>query len=216
MKYLVVLSTILLLAACATTDPYTGESRASNTAKGAGVGAVAGAVIGAASASRSDRARGALTGAVAGGAIGGGVGYYMDRQETKLREELQGTGVQVSREGDKLRLIMPGNITFATSRHEIRSEFYPVLNSVARVVNEFNQTILVISGHTDSTGGDQLNQTLSENRAQSVADYLASREVSRLRMETYGFGPRYPVASNSTPVGREQNRRVELELVPVE
>src|SRR5690625_2292318 len=105
MKYLVVLSTLLLLAACATTDPYTGESRASNTAKGAGVGAVAGAVIGAASASRSDRARGAITGAVAGGAIGGGVGYYMDRQEAKLREELQGTGVQVSREGDTLRLI---------------------------------------------------------------------------------------------------------------
>src|SRR5690625_6250908 len=97
---------------------------------------------------------------------------------------------------------MPGNITFATSRHEIRSEFYPVLNSVARVVDEFNQTILVISGHTDSTGGDQLNQTLSENRAKSVADYLASRDVSRMRMEVYGFGPRYPVASNSTPAGR--------------
>src|SRR5690625_756484 len=209
MKYLVVLSTLLLLAACATTDPYTGESRASNTAKGAAVGAAAGA-------RRSDRARGSITGAVAGGAIGAGVGYYMDRQEAKLREELQGTGVQVSREGDTLRLIMPGNITFATIRHDIRSEFYPVLNSVARVVDEFNQTILVISGHTDPTGGDQLNQTLSENRAKSVADYLASRGVSRMRMEVYGFGPRYLVASNSTHEGRQANRRVELELVPVQ
>src|SRR5690625_5674975 len=98
MKYLVVLSTLLLLAACATTDPYTGESRASNTAKGAGVGAVAGAVIGAASASRSDPARGAITGAAEGGARGGGGGYYMDGQEAQLREERQGTGVQVRRE----------------------------------------------------------------------------------------------------------------------
>ncbi|MDQ2078304.1 OmpA family protein [Marinimicrobium sp. ABcell2] len=216
MKYLVVLCAIVFLTACATTDPYTGEDKASRTATGAGIGAVAGAVIGAASASRSDRARGALTGAVAGGAIGGGVGYYMDRQEAKLREELQGTGVQVRREGDKLYLVMPGNITFATGRHEIRSEFYPVLNSVAKVVNEFNQTIVVVSGHTDSTGSAQLNQTLSENRAQSVADYLAARDVSRMRMETYGFGPRYPVATNATAEGRQENRRVELELVPVE
>jgi outer membrane protein OmpA-like peptidoglycan-associated protein len=216
MKYLVVLCAIVFLTACATTDPYTGEDKASSAARGAGIGAVAGAVIGAASASRSDRARGALTGAVAGGAIGGGVGYYMDRQEAKLREELQGTGVQVRRDGDKLFLVMPGNITFATGRHEIRSEFYPVLNSVAKVVNEFDQTIVVVSGHTDSTGSAQLNQTLSENRAQSVADYLAARNVSRLRMETYGFGPRYPVATNSTPEGRQENRRVELELVPVE
>src|SRR5690625_7158041 len=108
MKYLVVLSTLLLLAACATTDPYTGESRASNTAKGAGVGAVAGAVIGAASASRSDRARGAITGAVAGGAIGGGGGYYMGRQGGKRREEVSGTGVPGTREGDTLRLLMSG------------------------------------------------------------------------------------------------------------
>src|SRR5690625_7264166 len=116
MKYLVVLSTLLLLAACATTDPYTGESRASNTAKGAGVGAVAGAVIGAASASRSDRARGAITGAVAGGAIGGGGGYFMDRQEAKLREELEGAGGQVRREGDKVRLSKSGSRNFGTSR----------------------------------------------------------------------------------------------------
>src|SRR5690625_3693665 len=172
MKYLVVLSTLLLLAACATTDPYTGESRASNTAKGAGVGAVGGSVIGASSGSRSERARGVITGAVSGGAICGDVCYYMDRQEAKLLEELQGTEVQVSRETDTLRLIMPGNITFATSRHEIRSEFYPVLNSVARVVDEFNQTIMVISGHNDSTGGDQLYQKLNENRAKRVDAYL--------------------------------------------
>src|SRR5690625_5528949 len=103
MKYLVVLSTLLLLAACATTDPYTGESRASNTAKGAGVGAVAGAVIVAASASRSDRARGAITGAVAGGAIGGGVGYYMRSEEHTSERHSHGQRGRRSLHGRKKR-----------------------------------------------------------------------------------------------------------------
>lgn len=216
MKYLVVLSAVIALVACTTTDPYTGEQKTSSAAKGAGIGAVAGAVVGAASSSRSDRTRGAITGAVVGGAIGGGVGHYMDRQEAKLREELEGTGVRVVREGDRLFLVMPGNITFATARHEVRSEFYPVLNSVAKVLAEFDKTVVIVSGHTDSTGGDQLNQTLSENRAKSVADYLAGQNVDRRRMEIYGYGPRYPIASNATAEGRQENRRVELELVPVE
>ncbi|MGD8174651.1 OmpA family protein [Marinimicrobium sp. ARAG 43.8] len=216
MKRLLALCAILTLAACSTTDPYTGERKASNTAKGAGIGAVAGAVIGAASASKSDRGKGALTGALAGGAIGGGIGNYMDRQEAKLREELQGSGVQVRREGDRLYLIMPGNITFATGRYEIRSDFYSVLDSVSKVLAEFDQTAIKVSGHTDSTGGDQLNQTLSEQRAASVRDYLIRRNVAAGRIQAYGYGPRYPVASNSTAEGRQANRRVELELLPLQ
>lgn len=216
MKKLMVLFAVLVLTACTTTDPYTGEEKASNTAKGAGIGAVAGAVIGAASSSRSDRRRGAITGALAGGAIGGGVGNYMDRQEAELREELQGTGVQVRREGDNLHLIMPGNITFATNRHEIRADFYAVLDSVAKVVNEFEHTGIKISGHTDSTGGDDLNQRLSEQRADSVREYLERRNVDARRIGAYGYGPRYPIATNATPEGRQANRRVEIELMPVE
>ncbi|MAN52799.1 MULTISPECIES: OmpA family protein [Marinimicrobium] len=216
MKRLLALCAIFTLAACTTTDPYTGEEKTSNTAKGAGIGAVAGAIIGAASASKSDRKKGALTGAAAGAAIGGGVGNYMDRQEAKLRDELQGSGVQVRREGDRLYLIMPGNITFATGRYEIRSDFYSVLDSVAKVLAEFDQTAIKVSGHTDSTGGDQLNQTLSEQRAASVRDYLIRRDVAAGRIQAYGYGPRYPVASNSTAEGRAANRRVELELLPMQ
>ncbi|WP_439509557.1 OmpA family protein [Marinimicrobium koreense] len=216
MKRLLALCAIFTLAACTTTDPYTGEEKTSNTAKGAGIGAVAGAIIGAASSSKSDRKKGALTGAAAGAAIGGGVGNYMDRQEAKLRDELQGSGVQVRREGDRLYLIMPGNITFATGRYEIRSDFYSVLDSVAKVLAEFDQTAIKVSGHTDSTGGDQLNQTLSEQRAASVRDYLIRRDVAAGRIQAYGYGPRYPVASNSTAEGRAANRRVELELLPMQ
>lgn len=216
MKYIVAIILTLTMIGCTTTDPYTGEQKASNTAKGAGIGAVAGAIIGAASASKSDRKKGALIGAAAGGAIGGGVGNYMDRQETALRQRLQGSGVQVRREGDNLYLVMPGNITFASGRSEIRSDFYEVLNSVSLVLKEFNKTAIKVSGHTDSTGGDALNQTLSEQRANSVRSYLITQNVASGRIQAYGYGPRYPVATNSTPEGREANRRVELELVPIE
>lgn len=213
-RFIFILMSASLLA-CTTTDPYTGEQKTSNTAKGAGMGALAGAVLGAATSSKDDRKKGALTGAVVGGAVGGGVGYYMDQQEAKLRQQLQGTGVQVRREGDALYLIMPGNITFATGRAEINAGFYEVLNSVGLVLKEFNKTSIRISGHTDSTGNASANETLSEDRAESVGQYLKSRGVAAGRIQTTGYGARKPVASNSTAAGREQNRRVELELLPL-
>ncbi|HSX49558.1 MAG TPA: OmpA family protein, partial [Cellvibrio sp.] len=215
MKYILAIILSFAIIGCTTTDPYTGEQKASNTAKGAGIGAVAGAVLGAATGNNADDRRDrALKGAAIGGVIGGGVGNYMDRQEAKLRQELQGTGVQVRREGDNLFLVMPGNITFASNSADIRSDFFPVLNSVAKVLAEFNKTSIKVTGHTDSTGGDKINQPLSENRADSVAMYLRSQKVSSARIQSYGYGSRYPVASNDTPSGREANRRVELELVP--
>lgn len=217
MKYIASLLISLSLIGCTTIDPYTGEQKASNTAKGAGIGAVAGAVLGAATGDNAkDRRERALKGAAIGGVVGGGVGNYMDRQEAKLRAELQGTGVQVRRDGDNLYLIMPGNITFATSSADIRSDFFPVLNSVAKVLAEFNKTSIRVTGHTDSTGSDKINQPLSENRANSVAMYLRSQKVASARIQAYGYGSRYPVASNDSPAGREQNRRVELELIPHE
>lgn len=203
------------LLACTTTDPYTGEQKTSNAAKGAGIGALSGAILGAATASKDDRKKGALTGAVVGGAVGGGVGYYMDQQEAKLRQQLQGTGVQVRRQGDNLLLIMPGNITFATGRAEINAGFYEVLNSVSLILKEFNKTSIRIAGHTDSTGSATTNQTLSEQRAASVGQYLKGRGVAAGRIQTTGYGHRYPIASNESAQGREQNRRVELELLPL-
>jgi len=210
------LLTVVLASACTTQDAYTGEQKSSNATKGAVVGAIAGAAVGAATAGKKDRDKSILTGAAAGAAVGGGVGYYMDKQEEKLRARLQGTGVQVKRDGNKLTLIMPGNITFDTGKSRIKSSFIPVLNSVADVLKEFKKTIIKVDGHTDSVGDAQYNQELSESRAAAVADYLISRQVARGRVHTAGFGERYPIASNATAAGREQNRRVELSLEPSE
>jgi outer membrane protein OmpA-like peptidoglycan-associated protein len=215
-NYLAIVVLSVLFVGCTSIDPYTGQQKTSNTAKGAGIGVIAGAILGAATGKdNDDRKKRAAIGAAAGGATGAGVGYYMDRHEAVLRQRLQGTGVQVRREGDTIQLIMPGNITFATGRYEIRADFYEVLNSVTLVLNEFDNTNIKISGHTDSTGGTQTNQTLSEQRANSVRGYLAGQRVATGRMQTVGYGPRYPIASNSTASGRQANRRVELELLPM-
>lgn len=203
-----------LLAGC-TTNPYTGESQAGKAGIYGGIGAATGAVIGAATSSKKDRAKGALIGAAVGGAAGGGYGYYVDTQEAKLRQTLQGTGVQVQRNGDDLKLIMPGNITFASNSAYISSSFYPTLNSLVLVFKEFNKNGVNIVGHTDSTGSQALNQSLSQRRAQSVANYLTANGVPGQRISAYGAGPSQPIASNATDAGRAQNRRVEINLRPL-
>ncbi len=201
-------SAALLLSAC-TTNPYTGEQQASKAATyGAGAAAVCG-LVGAIDSSK--HARNAALGC---GIVGAGVGAYMDVQEAKLREELQGTGVQVAREGDNIRLIMPGNITFQTDSYNLRSDFYPVLNSVGQVLSKYADTTLRVTGHTDNTGARAYNQTLSERRAASVADYLVTREVARQRMLVQGAGLDQPIADNSSAEGRAANRRVELYILP--
>ena len=203
-----------LLAGC-TTNPYTGESQAGKAGIYGGIGAATGAVIGAATSSKKDRTKGALIGAAVGGAAGGGYGYYVDTQEAKLRQTLQGTGVQVQRNGDDLKLIMPGNITFASNSADISSSFYPTLNSLVLVFKEFNKNGVNIVGHTDSTGSQELNQSLSQRRAQSVANYLTANGVPGQRSSAYGAGPSQPIASNATDAGRAQNRRVEINLRPL-
>jgi outer membrane protein OmpA-like peptidoglycan-associated protein len=204
------------LAACTTLDPYTGEQETSKATKGAAIGAAAGAVAGVISGDDSrERRKRALIGAGVGALTGGAVGYYMDRQEAKLREQLVNTGVQVVRQGEHIVLSMPGNVTFATDSADLSSGFYPVLDSVALVLDEYDKTLIEIAGHTDNTGTDAHNQSLSVRRASSVADYLRSREIVAMRMEAFGLGERYPVADNSTAEGRQLNRRVELTLVPL-
>ncbi|EZH83611.1 OmpA family protein [Ectopseudomonas composti] len=203
-----------MLAGC-TTNPYTGESQAGKAGVYGGIGAATGAVIGAATSSKKDRAKGALIGAAVGGATGGGYGYYVDTQEAKLRQTLQGTGVQVQRNGDDLKLIMPGNITFGSNSADISSSFYPTLNSLVLVFKEFNKNGVNIVGHTDSTGSQELNQSLSQRRAQSVANYLTANGVPGQRISAYGAGPSQPIASNATDAGRAQNRRVEINLRPL-
>ena len=202
------LAALTALTAC-TTNPYTGEQQASKAATyGAGAAAVCG-LIG--SMDSSKKARNAALGC---GIVGAGVGAYMDVQEAKLREQLQGTGVQVVREGDNIRLIMPGNITFETDSYHLRPDFYPVLNSVGLVLAKYADTTMRVTGHTDNTGSREYNQTLSERRARSVADYLVTQKVVQSRMYVQGMGFDQPIADNSSADGRSRNRRVELYILP--
>ena len=204
-----------IVAAC-TTNPYTGERQASNTGKGAGIGAALGAVAGVLSGDDADeRRKRALIGAGVGALAGAGVGSYMDRQENKLRQELQGTGVSVTRIGDDIILNMPGNITFDVNQAAINSSFYSVLNSVARVAKEFDKTLIDVAGHTDSTGTVAYNMDLSQRRANSVTQYLQSQGVDSARIYAEGYGPHYPIADNSAVQGRSENRRVEIALKPL-
>lgn len=204
------------LTACTTTDPYTGEQKTSNLAGGAvlgaALGAVGGAVIGGGG---RDSRNGALIGAGIGALAGGAIGNYMDNQEAELRAQLQGTGISVTRMGDRIILNMPSNITFATDQDQVIPQFYPTLNSVAIVLRKFEKTLIDVNGHTDSTGSVAHNEALSERRAMSVASYLNSQGVDPRRVSALGFGPSQPIASNATADGRAQNRRVEIHISPL-
>lgn len=212
-KVSIALCSVLLIAAC-TTNPYTGESQISRTAIGAVGAAAVGAGIGAL-ANKKDRAKGAAIGAGVGALAGGAVGGYMDIQNKKLREELQGTGVSVTKNGDEVILNMPGDITFKSGSADLSADFYKVLNSVAKVLNKYDKTIVSVVGYTDNTGSAAKNLTLSQQRAQSVATYLQNQKVKRERFVIEGMGQDEPIASNKTPEGRAQNRRVEISLTAI-
>jgi len=206
------LALILGISGCTTTNPYTGEQEVNKTSKGAGIGALAG--LATAILVGGDRKK-LLAGAGIGALVGGSVGYYMDRQEDKLRQQLQSTGVSVTRNGDSIILNMPGNITFATDSSNISADFYQVLDSVALVIKEFEKTYVDVIGHTDNTGSEAYNQKLSEARASSVARYLESQGVLPARIVSSGAGESSPIASNATAQGRSLNRRVEIILTPI-
>jgi len=206
------------LTSCTTFDPYTGEEKTTNTAIGASIGAGVGAVVAYLDNKDEDsrkRNKRILADAGGGAAIGGGIGYYMDAQEAKLRQQLRGSGVSVERVGDNINLIMPGNITFATNSADINASFYSVLDSVALVLKEYDKTLVVVAGHTDSDGAAAFNEELSERRAQSVSGYLVSQSILPVRLETVGFGERQPIADNHSAAGKQLNRRVEITLLPI-
>ena len=212
---ILVASMAVSVGGCKTLDAFTGEEKTSSTAKGAGIGAAIGAVVGYVSAKdkdRRDRKKAILAGAAIGAAGGAAVGNYMDQQEAELRQQLEGTGVSVTRNGDDLILNMPGNITFPTNQSDLKADFNKVLDSVAIVLEEFEKTVIVVAGFTDSTGSESYNQALSERRAESVASYLKGKDILAARFEVVGFGESNPAADNSTAEGRSLNRRVELSL----
>jgi outer membrane protein OmpA-like peptidoglycan-associated protein len=206
----------MVAAACTTTDPYSSAPRRNNTGTGVIAGALGGALLGyLTNTNNSEEGRkNALIGAGIGALAGGAVGQYMDRQQRALEAELSGTGVGVARQGDNLVLRMPADVTFATNSASMDPRFGPVLADVARVLNQYDQSIVDVVGHTDSTGGDHINQPLSERRASSVAQALVSNGVLPDRLYVQGVSSRNPVASNDTVAGRAQNRRVEILIRP--
>ena len=210
-RLLTPLAAAILLAGCATSDPYGGQTQRSSTAMGTGIGAAIGAAAGAlsgdGSTSRRDRA---LIGAAVGAAAGAGVGAYMDRQEQQLRDNLQGSRIEIDRRGDDIVLNMPSSVTFGFDSAELTADARSALNEVANVLTQYTDTRVNIAGHTDSTGDASYNQRLSERRAQSVGNYLSQNGVSSMRLNTMGYGANQPVASNATEQGRAQNRRVEI------
>ena len=210
---LAVVASLLPLAACVT-DPETGNRTISKAAIGGLGGALGGYLLGDLVGGRRDRTE-KIVGAGIGAVAGAGVGYYMDEQERKLRQQTAGTGVNVIRDGDNLVLDMPSGITFAVDSSNIQPGFQSTLNQGAQTLTQYEKTYVDVLGHTDSTGSDAYNQALSERRASSVANYLTSRGVQSARLATRGYGESQPKASNVDEMGRAENRRVEIRVVPV-
>ena len=215
----IALGSVVLFGAssCYTTNAYTGQQQVSKTAAGAGIGAAGGAILGAVIGNNTgsgDGGRGALLGAAIGGLAGGGVGAYMDNQEAAIRYQLEDSGVSVTRDGNNIILNVPQDITFNSGSTQLRSQFTSTLDSVALVLAKYKETLVNVNGHTDSDGSDSYNQNLSQSRAVSVANYLASRQVASNRLIARGYGESQPIASNNTAAGKAQNRRVEIVIVP--
>lgn len=210
------IAAMLGATACTTTDPYRTTPNRNNTGTGAIAGALGGALLGyLTNTNNSEQGRkNALIGAGIGAIAGAGVGQYMDRQQRALEAELSGTGVGVTRQGDNLVLRMPSDVTFATNQSEVDARFLPVLADVARVLQEYDRSMVDVIGHTDSSGGDQINQPLSERRASSVARYLVNNGVIAERLYVAGVSSSQPIASNNTTEGKAQNRRVEILIRP--
>ena len=210
------LAAMLGAAACTTTDPYSSTPGRNNTATGAVAGALGGALLGylTNTSSGEQGRKNALIGAGVGALAGAGVGQYMDRQQRALEAELSGTGVGVARQGDNLVLRMPSDVTFATNQSSLDTRFLPVLADVARVLNEYDRSMVDVIGHTDSSGGDAINQPLSERRASSVASYLMDNGVIRERLYVAGNSARNPIGDNNTIEGKAKNRRVEILIRP--
>ena len=211
------LSLILGLAGCAT-DEYGNRRPLTDAEKGAIIGAVSGAVVGAATTNK--KSKGALIGAVGGGIAGGLVGNYMDKQKQDLEKALvperNADAVHIEKlPSNILRVTMTTQTAFDVDSARIKGGFYSTLDKIATVVIRYGKTELTIVGHTDSTGSETYNQSLSERRAQAVQQHFAQKGVIPQRLQSYGKGESQPVATNATESGKRANRRVEIFITPV-
>jgi outer membrane protein OmpA-like peptidoglycan-associated protein len=203
----------LLTTSACVTDPNTGEKKVSRTAIGGAGGALAGLLIGGLIGGRTGR----IVGAGIGGVAGGIIGYRMDQQIKELREPTAGSGVDVTEtdNGQAILVNLPDGVTFDVASYTLKPQFRETLDRVAESMIKYPNSLIDVYGHTDSTGSDAYNQTLSDNRARTVANYLVSRGVSAARIRSQGFGETMPVADNATEQGRARNRRVEIKIVPI-
>ncbi|HID44246.1 MAG TPA: OmpA family protein [Chromatiaceae bacterium] len=208
---IVALAGAVVLAGC--TDPSDPNRK---TKTGAMVGAVAGAVIG----HQISHEKGAYVGAALGALAGGGVGYYMDKQQRELEEQLAreqaAHELEIQRmRDDSLKLTLNNEVSFDFDSAAIKHGFKDTLNKLANIVQKYDKTIVHVVGHTDSVGSNDYNMRLSERRARAVGDYLMSHGVSSVRVQMEGRGETDPRASNATEAGRQLNRRVEIYLKPI-
>lgn len=209
----------LLLGACAQGGAGGGQTTggANKTVAGGVIGALGGAVAGGvlADGDSTDRRQKAMIGAGIGALAGAAIGNYMDRQEQQLRQDLEATPVNVQRQGDTIVLSMPNEVSFPHDSAQLQPSGERALMDVAQVLRNNPKTTVDVIGYTDSTGAEDYNQRLSERRAQAVAMALVNQGVARERVIAYGRGETNPVASNQTPEGRAQNRRVEIRINPL-
>jgi outer membrane protein OmpA-like peptidoglycan-associated protein len=183
----------------------------SKSQKGAAIGTTAGAVVGGIIGKQSDHtAEGAILGAAIGGVAGGIIGNYMDKQAAEMQEDLE--GARIERVGEGIKITFDSGILFDFDSASLRSEAKENLTRLADILKKYDDTIILIEGHTDATGSDEYNQRLSERRANSVSRFLAGLGVQQMRMNTVGYGETQPVASNETAVGQQANRRVEVAI----
>ena len=205
-------SVAFLLVSCATPQTKTGKGGA----YGAAGGAVAGAVIGqVAGKDTKSTLIGAALGAAVGGAAGAGVGRMMDNQERDMRDALaESEAAAISREGDLIAISLKGDVTFDYNSAAVRQGLYAEIDRIANVLVKYPQTVIVVEGHTDSTGSESYNMDLSQRRADAVKNLIVQRGVSAARIETMPYGESMPIADNSTEVGRAMNRRVDIKVAP--
>ncbi|UIP07405.1 OmpA family protein [Erythrobacter sp. SDW2] len=210
-----VASIALLGTSACVTDPNTGEKKVSRTAIGAALGGTLGYLLGGAIGGNTAR----IIGAGIGGSAGAVIGKQFDDQIKELDESVSGAGVDVEEIGDQDAILvrLPDGVTFASGSASINPGFYTTLDAVADSLIKYPNSLVDVYGFTDTTGSDALNQRLSEQRAQAVADYLAARGVARSRLATQGFGERYEYLRVKTGdnVAEPLNRRVEIKIIPV-
>lgn len=210
-----VLVAALGLSAC--TDPaslgtYNGDPN-QNTKGGAAIGALVGAGIGALSNS-SNKTAAVLGGAAIGAVAGGAIGATLDKQAAELRDELANEDITIVNTGDRLIVSLPNDLTFATDSYTVSSAVQSDLQKVANSLLRYPDSSVQVIGHTDSDGEAAYNQGLSVRRANAVADQIQAGGVPYNRVQTIGRGEDQPVASNLTPEGKAQNRRVEIVVIP--